>query len=213
MYRKIASLLLVTLALFSFVSCASQTLNETTESSGRPSIHITTVSSMPSIDVSWDQSYSNIDDLVSDSFVDLIVVGMIDRVVEITKTKEAETSQGPVYVYFTDFNFRIESVLKGTDRKEIVIHQTGAESGGQINEDPLFGPGERYLLFLHEFAPGKSFVVGGPEGRYRIIDGKVFSMNYLLPPKTYFVNEGLDINGVLEGGFIESIVSKVSSAN
>jgi hypothetical protein len=186
--------------LFSFVSC-------TTSDQGPNEANQT--SSIPSLNASWARGYSSIDELVSDSFVDLIAVGEIDRVIGVTRNKAAENSRGPVYVYFTDFSFRIDSVLKGADTKEVLIHQTGAVGEGEIDQDPLFKPGERYVLFLHEYEPGKYFVTAGPQGRYRIIDDKVYSMNHMLPPKTYFVSEGLDIDGVLESDFIESIVRKI----
>ena len=198
--KKIVSLLFIMLAVLGFVSCTTsdQTSNEANQTS-----------SIPSLDVSWAQSFSSIDELVSDSFVDLIVVGEIDRVIGVTRNKAAENSRGPVYVYFTDFSFRIDSVLKGADTKEVLIHQTGAVAEGEIDQDPLFKPGERYVLFLHEYDSGKSFVVGGPAGRYSIIADKVYSMNHILPLKTYFVSEGLNIDGVLESDFIESIVRKI----
>jgi hypothetical protein len=199
--KKIVGLLLI-LGLFGSISCAA-----TEQTSDRAN----QVPGTPSIDASWAQSYGSIDELIADSFVNLIAVGEIDSVIEVTKKKEAENSRGPVYVYSTDFSFRIDRVLKGPDTKQVSIHQTGAEGEGEIDQDPLFKPGERSVLFLHEYAPGKYYVVGGPAGRYRIVDDKVYSMNYVLPPRTYFPNAGLDTNGILRTDFIQSVIEKINA--
>jgi hypothetical protein len=98
--------------------------------------------------------------------------------------------------------------MKGEDIKEVVITQTGADGKDEIKDDPLFKSGEGYLLFLHEYEPGKYFVTGGPQGRYKIIGGKVYSMNHLLPSETYFPPEGLNMDGVLINDFVESISMK-----
>ncbi|MFL6116488.1 MAG: hypothetical protein ACJ786_34795, partial [Catenulispora sp.] len=37
----------------------------------------------------------------------------------------------------------------------------------QSDEDPVFTVGEAATLFLHEYEPGKYYVIGGPNGRFK----------------------------------------------
>lgn len=154
--------------------------------------------------ISWAYAYDNVEQLSIKA--DLIVVGRIAKVI-------AETSEGiwgAGHLYFTDFSFDVDKVLKGKEVKQITIHQTGAVGKQEVSDDPLFVPGEQYILFLHEYEDGKYFVLGGPQGRFKIVGDEVFTMNRVLPDKVV-LPQGLDINGMQKTDFIDSISRQVSN--
>jgi hypothetical protein len=103
---------------------------------------------------------------------DAVVVGTVEKAI-------ATTSSGGIP--FTDFNFSVDQWLKGSASAgtEILIHHTGGASTGATTEadgDPLLVPGESDVLYLHEYEPGKYFILGGPTGRNPVINGKVTAM-------------------------------------
>jgi len=58
----------------------------------------------------------------------------------------------------------------------ITVHQTGGSVNSellQLDDDPLFHVNEQAVLFLHEYALGQYYVVGGPTGRFGIQAGYV----------------------------------------
>ena len=73
-----------------------------------------------------------------------------------------------------------------------------------LADDPLFEVGEEYLLFLKLSESGRYFHPG-PWGRYKIIDGMVYSMNHILRDSQYQAPPQLDFNGVAINTFIEHI--------
>lgn len=96
---------------------------------------------------------------------------------------------------FTDITFalaavpydphgRVSDAAGNVTAPSIVIHQTGGAVKDQVFEvgdDPLFKVGEEVVLFVHEYdptnAPGYFYVIGGPQGRFRVANGKVASIN------------------------------------
>ena len=76
---------------------------------------------------------------------------------------------------YTLFTASVERWLKGTGGSEITIKQTGGDNV-QVEDDPLLQVGESAVLFLHQFADGQYFIVGGPTGRFHL-DGQ----NNLVP--------------------------------
>ena len=138
---------------------------------------------------SWSGGGSNISDLAT--YSQLIAIGVIGRVVE--------TIQQSEHMYVTAFGFRVETTLKGKPDGEIIIHQLGTadKPWTAVMDDPLFQTGERYLLFLRRGinTPG-IYAYPGPRARYKIVSGKVYSMNYVLQNNQYTAPEALDFNGV-----------------
>ncbi|MFC2070575.1 zf-HC2 domain-containing protein [Chloroflexota bacterium] len=109
------------------------------------------------------------------AFSDLIAVCVVDRAVEVKQEGEH------VPYYMTRWAFKVEQILKGEDTGEIAIWQFGSPDvpGSDMSDDPLFLPGERYLLFLIE-SPAGTYYYPGPCGRYLIWKDKVYSMNFIL---------------------------------
>ncbi len=136
---------------------------------------------------SWGASFEDLAELCSSS--DLVAAGVIDRVASV----EAATGSP---LFFTKFVFRIEKTYKGNETGEIILNITGApdKPGSALEEDPLFNVGERWILFLREYEEGLYYSLG-PWGRYKVVDGLVYSMNRLLSMSWYNF-PGLDFRGV-----------------
>lgn len=138
---------------------------------------------------SWSGGGTNISDLATNSH--LIAIGVIERVVE--------TIQQSEHMYVTSFGFRVETALKGRAEGEIIVHQLGTpdKPWTAVMDDPLFQTGERYLLFLRRGTntPG-IYAYPGPRARYKVVSGKVYSMNYVLQNNQYTAPEALDFNGL-----------------
>jgi hypothetical protein len=143
--------------------------------------------------------------MYNDSFVDTVVIGKITRILSVISEPPPKAASGSLHLAFTDFEFSIERTLKGKEAGNITIHQTGASGEFEIRDDPLFLEGEKYVLFLHKYEEGRYFVTGGPQGRFKILGDKVYSMNYFLPPNTYFPPLELDTNARDLYTFVEEI--------
>ncbi|MBE0481460.1 MAG: hypothetical protein IBX68_10840 [Dehalococcoidia bacterium] len=145
--------------------------------------------------VSWARAYGGFEDLGGSA--DLIVLGTVGKAIA-----EEEAFEG---VYFTVFSFDVHEVLKGKEVQVILIDQTGAVGKQELRDDPLLYPGDRYILFLREWEPDRYFVLGGPQGRFRVIDERVYSMNRILGEN--IIPLALDIDGWQEKDFLSLIVS------
>lgn len=153
--------------------------------------------------VSWVMGYKTFDGLLADKDMDLIAVGVIDRVIEVTEVERSKR----VTTYRTAFAFKIETLLMGEEAKEVVVYQSGSPDvpSSAFSDDPIFKVGERHLLFLKENVHD-SYSSIGPWGRYKIVNNKVYSLNYVLPSdRNYKPEETLDFNGLGLSAFIGDI--------
>ena len=137
--------------------------------------------------------FDNLSELTA--FSDMIAAVVVDRAVSVEQQYKI--------LYSTQWALRVEKVLKGPPLGQLSLSQMGSPvvPGSDPSDDPLFLPGERYMLFLREYAPGK-YGTFGPWGRYLIWDDKVYSMNHIIvggggyraPPELDF--DGVPLNSV-----------------
>jgi hypothetical protein len=146
--------------------------------------------------------YANMEEL--SGAADLIAYGEIDGVIEVQEYIMAQTDREDILYYTTDFNFSISQVLKGDEKEEAIIHQLGAAGKMVVTEDPLFEQGEKYVLFLHKTESGVYYVLGAYQGRFKVVDGKVFSMDNVIDDKI-FISPELSYNGIELEDFIGDI--------
>lgn len=125
-----------------------------------------------SIDASWAEYYHSMSALKAHS--DIAVEGTITKA-------SLEPLASSSAVPFTDFQFTVASTLfdprheiaaaSASKPAVITIHQTGGTESGttfEVDDDPLFKVGQKYVLFLQEYSPGHYKVAGGPSGRFTV---------------------------------------------
>jgi len=140
------------------------------------------------MEASWAVGYKDLKSLKAAS--DIAIEGTIVAVADET----LDTATSTMSIPYTDFTLSTHTVvydpqgrIQGTT---VLVHQTGGIVNNtlyQFIDDPLFQVGEQVVLFLHEYAPGKYFVEGGPTGRFEVRSGIVTAVStfgLVLPPST-----------------------------
>lgn len=156
------------------------------------------------IQVSWAYAYGSFEELSKAS--DLIAVGRIEKIDSVTSVPVGlKTEEGEPRIYFTQYLFKIETVLKGEKVEQVIVNQTGAGNEQIVTDDPLYSVGETYVMFLREYEPGKYYTLGGPQGRYLIGDeGTISSMNRIYADQV-IIPMALDIENWPKDSFIKTI--------
>jgi len=156
------------------------------------------------ISVSWADGAPDMQGLFTTA--DAVVVGKIGKVVDETNELLGESRFGKNYMYYTDFEFIVEANLKTeVKNNSIIIHQIGKAGTQELEDDPLFQSGDSYVLFLREYEPGKFTVLGGPQGRFKIVNDKTYSMNYVYSGNNIQLSAETQINGVSKAEFLQSL--------
>jgi hypothetical protein len=164
LYPCLTILVAVSIAAFLLVSGCGH------GSTGGSNTEVTTASG---VDIDYVAGYVlTIGDLAGDA--DLIVLGTV------TGTVEVVPHETLAQVWQTKSAFNVEKSYKGDYEDEIIIIQTGAVGKGENPGNPVFESGEQCFLFLTKGTDGIYRLVD-PQGRLRIEDGMVSSMNYLYP--------------------------------
>jgi len=121
---------------------------------------------------SWVYNYMDINELRMNS--DLVIIGTV------TSSIQEDSDEPDNNLIFTRFNITIDEVILGyTQLKEVSIKQVGGKDGMtivEIKDDPLMKINEKVLLFLKEISPNKYKILGGPQGRFIIDNGKIYSI-------------------------------------
>jgi len=134
---------------------------------------------------SWYYGYGNLKELVKES--DIIAIVRIGD-----KVEEWEQNNIPLTTYNAIVIDPIVNSIKG---ENIGITITGINNGKshfEIMDDPLFQMGEEFLIFARKNDWGTYTILGGPQGRFKHQNGKLYSMKHV----TNKVNTGLiDIDG------------------
>jgi hypothetical protein len=121
---------------------------------------------------SWAQWYRDTQSLKRAA--DVIAVGTFK---DNGMTTESQKEPG---IIVSDFTFTVATIVADPGHRvqgaTLAVRQTGGVVGTTryvLEDDPLFQPNERAILFLHEYAPGHYYVVGGPSGRFAVQGGIV----------------------------------------
>ena len=117
------------------------------------------------------EGYESVEPMAQAPEVDVIVRGTI-------KDVEYEGLGSNVE---SKYLFKPHWVVKGLSTlRAIWVYQSGGIT--PLGEtyvafgDPLMQVGDFLILFLHEWAPRKYYVVGGPQGRFMVQGGQVYSI-------------------------------------
>jgi hypothetical protein len=85
---------------------------------------------------------------------------------------------------YTKFTIKIKDVLKGSHTEDtIIVTQRGGtynEATFRVKDDPLMTKGDEVVLYLAYSPLTESYmIIGGPQGRYQIQDGKLYHISEL----------------------------------
>lgn len=156
---------------------------------------------------SWPIKYNSLRELTISSNVDVIVIGVIMNA-ESYEEKAIDASEA--HLICTKYSFKVQCVLKGPQDLDVIeIHQTGGTINGEtliLLDDPPMHVDDVLILFLHEWEPSKYYIEGGPQGRFVVKDGKVYSLGEI-EHSAEALTSHLKTNGILLNQFIKSIVS------
>jgi hypothetical protein len=172
--RRLVSLLSPATIMLTLVLAGGQLM---TRSSPGPNATVT--------EVCWARGYGSLKELVISPYTTTIVEGVVIGAKSYVE-KLHEPTCGPGLM-FTDYVLEVQLVLKGSLRVKdtITIHQTGGTVGGETTivwDDPPLHVGDTLILFLHEYEPGKYFIEAGPQGRFTIQVGLVYSLGEMHGP-------------------------------
>ncbi len=197
---KIVTQVLVTLAVLATVSFAGACNTDQNQIENQGNTVTVDEEGVYIALVDWADYYADIAELCRAA--DLIAYGEIDRVIEVHGTV------GIGGHYYTDFGLSVSQALKGNATEEAIIHQMGASGKMVVIDDPLFQQGEKYVLFLHKCDSGVYYVLGGPQGRFKVVDDKVFSMDNIVPDEIS-VSPDLSYNGTELEDFLGIVSAEV----
>ena len=158
------------------------------------------------ISISWADGAPDMQGLFTTA--DAVVVGKIGKVIDETNELLGESRFGKNYMYYTDFEFIIEANLKAeVKNNSIIIHQIGKAGTQELEDDPLFQSGDSYVLFLREYKPGNYTVLGGPQGRFKIVNDKIYSLNYIYSGNNIQLPAATQVNGVSKTEFLQPLTN------
>lgn len=123
-----------------------------------------------SVDASWAQGYVSLKAMAAQS----------SAVTEVQVVTAVDSTVDSAGIPYTDFEVKILRVIRGRLPATVIVHQTGS-AHFMVSDDPLLQVGATYILFVHQYQPGHVFVLGGPEGRYVVLQQAVYSLNHVTP--------------------------------
>ena len=147
--------------------------------------------------ISWAPFYPNFTELYEDS--DIIIRGVVRT------SKTYDVKSGP----FTTHQVSILETIKGeTPTEKIPVAQMGGYymiwSVVEPPDYPLFHRGDDVILFLNLGGDGKYRSLGGPQGGFMVVEGKVHSVGETVG---WPYSSGLNANGTDVNSFIHYLKS------
>lgn len=152
-----------------------------------------------SMSASWSNYYGSVEELAKAS-----------DIVAVIKTTGAEcsTQQG---IHFTTYDAQVKQLVYGTDEKNIQIFMTGGIDEKEkmiyeLSDDPLMQINNEFLIFARKNDNGTYTILSGPQGRFEIKDGRVYSLNEInVQMKKASVGSNTTVNGMDKEEFFRSV--------
>lgn len=122
------------------------------------------------LSASWVYNYSDLEEMTKDS--DMIALVREDKLLETYEESGLPFSEYQMQV--------VEPILGVNQNEDIIILMTGGEMEDcimEVEDDPLIGDGEEFLVFCKQNKDGTYRVVSGPQGRLVYDSGKLSSLN------------------------------------
>ena len=122
----------------------------------------------------WVTKYDGVTQLYDDA--DLVIVGtVLDHIPWIVYG----SSDTATPVVMTNYTFTVTNLIKGDiDTETVLVYMTGGSSEGhtyELTDSPLLENGDKQVLFLKKGYQNSYYVLGGPQGRFTVINDKVYS--------------------------------------
>ena len=121
----------------------------------------------------WAIAYDTISEIYEES--DLVIRGTIRDSFQLFSLDPKKISR----IKTTQF-IGVKSIIKGECAPSIYINQEGGRyhlfKVTELDDYPLYRMGEEYILFLRKIGDNKYISLGSPQGSYKVIDGKVYSV-------------------------------------
>ena len=141
--------------------------------------------------------FTTLEEIVANS--DAIVIADVDRCVKVHSHPKAKE------IRLTDIEVTIEKSIMGDLRPGATV-SVQLVTSGEDAEDHVMLAGERYVLFLTFNQITSSYVpVGGPQGRFVIVDDLVYSLDSIYPNLGY-------INVKVDGQPLDYFLSEIEPA-
>lgn len=159
------------------------------------------------ISASWAYHYSGIDDLAENS--DLIAVITV-------KDRIADKDNKQYGAMLTKYTVQIDTLIYGEETDRITVIMTGGTDDAEkkiyeISDDPLMENGDTYLIFAKQNEDGTYAILSGSQGRFVIIDDKVYSLNAVNEQvKESNHGSGITVDGTPKEAFFKQIVAALT---
>ena len=141
--------------------------------------------------------FTTLEEIVANS--DAIVIADVDRCVKVHSHPKAKE------IRLTDIEVTIGKSIMGDLRPGATV-SVQLVTSGEDAEDHVMLAGERYVLFLTFNQITSSYVpVGGPQGRFVIVDDLVYSLDSIYPNLGY-------INVKVDGQPLDDFLSEIEPA-
>lgn len=120
---------------------------------------------------SWSYNYGGIAELTNSS----------DLIARVKVVGESADDAGSTVIGKTVFTAEVEELIYGDNENSVNIVMTGwIDHNGkkihEIDDDPLMYMDDEFLIFARKNDSGRYTILGGPQGRYVIDDGQVYSL-------------------------------------
>jgi hypothetical protein len=139
------------------------TVNKTSNNEDKETVRMT---------ADWVQTYSSVEAMAKDT--EYIIIGkLIDSYVW-----EYPKEYKHVPLLFTYYKVEVLSEIKGEMENVISVYVDGGVQNGKeyiIEDSPLLNVGDTMILFLMNGSNEDYTTVGGPQGRFKVIDGIVYA--------------------------------------
>lgn len=152
---------------------------------------------------SWTYNYGDVAELAQDS--DLIAL------VSINQAKSSYVLSG---IRMTVFPATVQERIAGEEVKEIQLVMTGGIDEKEkriyeIPDDPLMKEGEKYLIFARKNEDGTYTILGGPQGRFVLEDGKVYSLAVANEQVCANYSYDIQVDGMDKADFLDEIAKAI----
>jgi len=164
------------------------------------------------VELCWARGYNSLKELATSPYTTAIVKGVVVGARSYVENFHEPTCGSGLV--FTDYLLKVQLVLKGSLEASdtITIRQTGGsihEISTVVWDDPPLCVGDTLIVFLHEYESGKYYVEAGPQGRFIVRYGLVYSLGEIYEPAEA-VTRPFKTHGQNELQFVSSIESALT---